>query len=42
MNVSILKPETIINEVFALYEKNEPELNLEHVSQAAALAEEEG
>jgi predicted HD phosphohydrolase len=45
MNVSVLKPETIINEVFALYEKhdkNEPELNLEHVSQAAALAEEEG
>jgi predicted HD phosphohydrolase len=42
MNVSILKPETIINEVFALYEKNEPELNLGHVSQAAALAEEEG
>ncbi len=49
MNVSILKPETIINEVFALYEKHEkndhaiePVLNIEHVSQAAALAEEEG
>jgi 2-amino-1-hydroxyethylphosphonate dioxygenase (glycine-forming) len=49
MNVSVLKPETIINEVFALYEKHEKNdhtiehvLNLEHVSQAAALAEEEG
>jgi predicted HD phosphohydrolase len=49
MNVSVLKPETIINEVFALYEKHEkndhtvePVLNLEHVSQVAALAEEEG
>jgi phosphonate degradation associated HDIG domain protein len=49
MNVSVFKPETIINEVFALYEKHgnedyigEPVSQIEHMSQAAALAEEEG
>ncbi|MDO3627832.1 phosphohydrolase [Mucilaginibacter sp. BT774] len=49
MNISILKPESIVNEVFALYEKygkrkvTDQELSqLEQVSQAAALAEEEG
>jgi len=49
MNISILKPESIVNEVFALYEKygkrkvTEHDLTqLEQVSQAAALAEEEG
>jgi len=49
MNISILKPESIVNEVFALYEKygkrkpTDEELSqLEQVSQAAALAEEEG
>lgn len=49
MNVSVFKPETIVNEVFALYEKHgnedyigEPVSQLEHMSQAAALAEEEG
>jgi predicted HD phosphohydrolase len=49
MNISILKPENIVNEVFALYEKygkrklTDQELSqLEQVSQAAALAEEEG
>lgn len=49
MKISILKPESIVNEVFALYEKygkrkpTDQELSqLEQVSQAAALAEEEG
>jgi 2-amino-1-hydroxyethylphosphonate dioxygenase (glycine-forming) len=49
MSISILKPESIVNEVFALYEKyskrqaTELEISqLEQVSQAAALAEEEG
>ncbi|MBV8388243.1 MAG: phosphohydrolase [Mucilaginibacter sp.] len=49
MSISILKPESIVNEVFALYEKygkrkaTDQELSeLEQVSQAAALAEEEG
>lgn len=49
METCILKPETIVNEVFALYEKHggedyigEPVSQLEHMSQAAALAAEEG
>ncbi|HTD41575.1 MAG TPA: hypothetical protein VK671_13190 [Mucilaginibacter sp.] len=49
MNISILKPESIVNEMFNLYEKygkrhaTELEISqLEQVSQAAALAEEEG
>jgi 2-amino-1-hydroxyethylphosphonate dioxygenase (glycine-forming) len=49
MNVTVFKPETIVNEVFSLYEKHgsedyigEPVSQLEHMSQAAALAEEEG
>lgn len=49
MNVSVFKPETIVNEVFALCEKHEneghigePVSQLEHMSHAAALAEEEG
>jgi len=49
MNVSAFKPETIVNELFALYEKygkknsaDQPISQLEQVSQAAALAEEEG
>jgi len=47
--MSTFKPETVVNEVFALYEKHgnedyigEPVSQLEHMSQAAALAEEEG
>jgi len=42
-------PETVVNEIFALYERfgdedyiGEPVSQLEHMSQAAALAEEEG
>ncbi len=49
MAASALKPEDIVNEVFALYEKHgdedyigEPVSQLEHMSQAAFLAEEEG
>jgi phosphonate degradation associated HDIG domain protein len=49
MSVSVFKPETIVDEVFALYEKHgnedyigEPVSQLEHMFQAAALAEEEG
>jgi phosphonate degradation associated HDIG domain protein len=49
MASSTLKPEDIVNEVFALYEKHgnedyigEPVSQLEHMSQAAILAEEEG
>ena len=49
MNVSVFKPETIVNEVFALYEKHgnedyigEPVSQLEHMYQAAVLAEEDG
>ncbi len=49
MNKPALKPEDIVDEVFALYEKHgdedyigEPVSQLEHMSQAAALAEEEG
>src|SRR5437879_5518880 len=49
MNRSVLKPEDIADEVFALYEKygnadylGEPVSQLEHMSQAAVLAEEEG
>src|ERR1700733_7968744 len=49
MRKPALKPEDIIDQVFALYEKygdedyiGEPVLQLEHMSQAAALAEEEG
>ena len=49
MNVSVFKPETIVKEVFALYEKHgnedyigEPVSQLEHMYQAAVLAEEEG
>src|SRR5258708_25222570 len=49
MNVSVFKPETIVNDVFALYEKygkknsaGQSISQLEEVSQAAALAEEEG
>ncbi|MDB5145518.1 MAG: hypothetical protein JWQ66_4231 [Mucilaginibacter sp.] len=49
MNRTALKPEDIVNEVFALYEKHghedyigEPVSQLEHMSQAAVLAEEEG
>ena len=49
MRKPALKPEDIIDQVFALYEKygdedyiGEPVSQLEHMSQAAALAEEEG
>src|ERR1700743_2409112 len=49
MNRVALKPEAIVDEVFALYEKHghedyigEPVSQLEHMSQAAVLAEEEG
>src|ERR1700732_2180732 len=49
MSVSVFKPEIIVNEVFSLYEKHgnedyigEPVSQLEHMSQAAVLAEEEG
>jgi phosphonate degradation associated HDIG domain protein len=49
MNRYALKPEDIVDEVFALYEKHgdedyigEPVSQLEHMSQAAVLAEEEG
>jgi phosphonate degradation associated HDIG domain protein len=49
MTRAALKPEDIVNEVFALYEKHggedyigEPVSQLEHMSQAAVLAEEEG
>jgi phosphonate degradation associated HDIG domain protein len=49
MNRVALKPEAIVDEVFALYEKHghedyigEPVSQLEHMSQAAILAEEEG
>src|ERR1700761_1467263 len=49
MNVAVFKPEAIVNEVFSLYEKHgnedyigEPVSQMEHMSQAAALAEEEG
>ena len=49
MNMSAFKPETIVNELFTLYEKygkkhlaDQPISQLEQVSQAAALAEEEG
>jgi 2-amino-1-hydroxyethylphosphonate dioxygenase (glycine-forming) len=49
MSTAIYNPETIVDEVFALYEKHgnedyigEPVSQLEHMSQAAALAEEEG
>ena len=49
MNRSTLKPEDIVDEIFALYEKHgdedyigEPVSQLEHMSQAAILAEEEG
>jgi len=49
MNTAALKPEKIVNEIFALYEKHgdedyigEPVSQLEHMSQAAVLAEEEG
>ena len=49
MNLTVFKPETIVNEVFALYEKygrrhaaGNSISQLEEVSEAAALAEEEG
>jgi phosphonate degradation associated HDIG domain protein len=49
MGSAILKPETIVNEIFALYEKQgnedligEPVSQLEYMWQAAALAEEDG
>ena len=49
MKPAALKPEDIVDEVFALYEKHgdedyigEPVSQLEHMSQAAILAEEEG
>ena len=49
MKPATSKPEDIVNEVFALYEKHgdedyigEPVSQLEHMSQAAILAEEEG
>ncbi len=49
MTRTALKPEDIVDEVFALYEKHggedyigEPVSQLEHMSQAAVLAEEEG
>ena len=49
MNIAALNPERIVNEVFALYERHgdedyigEPVSQLEHMSQAAVLAEEEG
>ena len=49
MKPAALKPEDIVDEVFALYERHgdedyigEPVSQLEHMSQAATLAEEEG
>src|SRR5471030_3156182 len=49
MRVSVYQPEAIVDEVFALYEKHgnedyigEPVSQLEHMYQAAVLAEEEG
>jgi phosphonate degradation associated HDIG domain protein len=49
MSTAIYNPEVIVDEVFALYENfgnedyiGEPVSQLEHMSQAAALAEEEG
>lgn len=49
MNAAALNPERIVTEIFALYEKHgdedyigEPVSQLEHMSQAAVLAEEEG
>lgn len=49
MSRSAFKPEKVVDEVFALYEKHgdedyigEPVSQLEHMSQAAVLAEEEG
>jgi len=49
MNIAVFNPEVIVDEVFELYEKHgagdyigEPVSQLEHMSQAAALAEEEG
>lgn len=49
MSTAVFKPEAIVDEVFALYENfgdedyiGEPVSQLEHMSQAAALAEEEG
>jgi 2-amino-1-hydroxyethylphosphonate dioxygenase (glycine-forming) len=49
MTKPVFKPEPIVDEVFALYEKHgdedyigEPVSQLEHMSQAATLAEEEG
>jgi len=49
MTKPVFNPEPIVDEVFALYEKHgdedyigEPVSQLEHMSQAAALAEEEG
>jgi len=49
MDTSAATPKDIVNEVFALYEKHgdedyigEPVSQLEHMSQAAALAEQEG
>ena len=49
MSIAVFKPEAIVDEVFALYENygdedyiGEPVSQLEHMSQAAALADEEG
>jgi phosphonate degradation associated HDIG domain protein len=49
MKPSAINPEAVVNEVFSLYEKygdedyiGEPVSQLEHMSQAAALAEKEG
>ncbi len=49
MNPSLYKPETIVDEIFALYKKyggedyiGEPVSQLEHMSQAADFAKEEG
>lgn len=49
MNISATTPRAIVSEVFSLYEKHgdedyigEPVSQLEHMSQAAALAEQEG
>ena len=49
MKSSVYNPETIVSEIFSLYEKygdedyiGEPVSQLEHMSQAAALAEAEG
>src|SRR5271154_271545 len=49
MKPAALRPEEIVDEIFALYEEHggedyigEPVSQLEHMSQAAALAEEEG